>query len=264
MFPIPFNFPFRKKDGTITTMDDAISSGGGGEPYVLPTASAITKGGIKIGNRLTMNGEVLSADAQIPTYTESDNGKVLTVNDSGELEWDTKGSGGGDYMLSFDFTKYGNVTRDNVVYSSAGATFNNTSGFMVLLGVVESTSTTINDITIYTDVASLALTSGTHRRFIMGTPQEGLIYRDSGKWAFYRGSWEDSEITDGNYFNDSKVKIYVDNNNKWHIYKNNVLVFEPAGALALDSKLMIGSASNSINNGIITGVRIYSGNYTET
>lgn len=58
MFPLPWNFPFRKKDGTMTTIDDAISSGGGGG-YTLPTASASTKGGVKIGEGLTMDGEVL-------------------------------------------------------------------------------------------------------------------------------------------------------------------------------------------------------------
>ena len=38
-------------------------TGGGGTPYTLPTASADTKGGVKIGTGLSMNGEVLSADA---------------------------------------------------------------------------------------------------------------------------------------------------------------------------------------------------------
>ena len=59
MFPIPFNFPFRKKNGNITTIGDAISEGGGGEPYVLPTASASVKGGVKIGDGLEMDGETL-------------------------------------------------------------------------------------------------------------------------------------------------------------------------------------------------------------
>ena len=63
MFPIPWNKLFRKKDGTITTIDEAISSGGGGGGgYTLPTASANTKGGIKIGSGLRMDGEVLSVD----------------------------------------------------------------------------------------------------------------------------------------------------------------------------------------------------------
>ena len=63
MFPIPWNKLFRKKDGTITTIDEAISSGGGGGGgYTLPTASTNTKGGIKIGNGLIMDGEVLNVD----------------------------------------------------------------------------------------------------------------------------------------------------------------------------------------------------------
>lgn len=94
MFPIPWNKLFRKKDGSITTLDDAISSGGGGEPYTLPTASASTKGGIKIGSGLTMNGEVLSADAQLPAYTSSESGKVLGVDAEGNLVWVTVSSGG--------------------------------------------------------------------------------------------------------------------------------------------------------------------------
>lgn len=65
MFPIPFNFPFRKKDGSLITIDDAISSGGGGG-YTLPTASAETKGGIKIGSGLSMSGEVLNNSNPTP------------------------------------------------------------------------------------------------------------------------------------------------------------------------------------------------------
>ena len=91
MFPIPFNFPFRKKDGSITTMDEAISSGGGS--YTLPTASANTKGGVKIGDGLNMSGEVLKVSNPIPAHSSIDSGKVLTVNDDGEMEWDTPTGG---------------------------------------------------------------------------------------------------------------------------------------------------------------------------
>lgn len=67
MFPINFNFPFRKKDGSISTIGDEINSGGGGG-YELPTASAETKGGIKIGSGLSMSGEVLNNSNPTP-YT---------------------------------------------------------------------------------------------------------------------------------------------------------------------------------------------------
>ena len=66
MFPIRWNFPFRKKDGSLSTIGDEIESGGGGGGYTLPTASAETKGGVKIGSGLTMTGEVLSNNNPTP------------------------------------------------------------------------------------------------------------------------------------------------------------------------------------------------------
>lgn len=70
MFPIPWNKLFRKKDGSIVTIDEAISSGGGGGGgYVLPTASADTKGGVKVGPGMRMTGEVLDrSDFIAPAY----------------------------------------------------------------------------------------------------------------------------------------------------------------------------------------------------
>ncbi len=66
MFPIPFNIPFRKKDGSLSTLGDELNNGGGGSSYTLPTASADTKGGVKIGEGLTMDGEVLKNNNPTP------------------------------------------------------------------------------------------------------------------------------------------------------------------------------------------------------
>ena len=87
MFPLPWNRAYRKKDGSLSTIDEAIQDGGG--QYELPTASSDTKGGVKIGNGLTMTGDVLSADAQLPNYSVSEAGKVLVVNNEGSLDWAT-------------------------------------------------------------------------------------------------------------------------------------------------------------------------------
>lgn len=58
MFPIPWNKLFRKKDGSITTLDDAISSGGGGGGgYTLPPATESTLGGIKVGSGLSVESD---------------------------------------------------------------------------------------------------------------------------------------------------------------------------------------------------------------
>ena len=69
-----------------------------------------------------------------------------------------------------------------------------------------------------------------------------------------------TNITDGSFFNNSTFKLVVDKDGLWRIYKNGVLVFEPnAGVLMSNTapSIVIGSASNSINNAVITGMRVY-------
>ena len=68
MFPLNFNFPFRKSNGELTTLGKMFENSGGGGSYTLPTASASTKGGVKIGSGLTMDGETLNNDNPTP-YT---------------------------------------------------------------------------------------------------------------------------------------------------------------------------------------------------
>ena len=106
MFPLPFNFPFRKKDGSMTTIGDAISSGGGS--YTLPTASANTKGGVKIGAGLTMDGETLKntnpTPFTLPVASDETLGGVkvgsgLSINENGVLS--ASGGGGGSVHLFY-------------------------------------------------------------------------------------------------------------------------------------------------------------------
>lgn len=85
MFPLPWNKAYRKQDGSLTTLSQAIASGG--SSYELPTASSETKGGVKIGSGLLMTGEVLSAVAELPVYSISEAGKVLGITNEGTLAW---------------------------------------------------------------------------------------------------------------------------------------------------------------------------------
>lgn len=61
MFPLRWNFPLIKKNGERTTIGNALENAG--SPYTLPTASAETKGGVKIGSGLVMTGDVLSTES---------------------------------------------------------------------------------------------------------------------------------------------------------------------------------------------------------
>lgn len=57
------------------------TGGGGGTPYTLPTASADTKGGVKIGEGLTMTGEVLSVSGVNASNVSYDNTTVKLALD---------------------------------------------------------------------------------------------------------------------------------------------------------------------------------------
>lgn len=58
MFPINFNFPFRKSNGELTTIGKMIeNAGGGGEPYELPPATANNLGGVKIGEGINVTSD---------------------------------------------------------------------------------------------------------------------------------------------------------------------------------------------------------------
>ena len=222
MFPIPWNFPFRKKNGDVTTIGEVVGGGG----------------------------------SDIPSHTTADAGKVLTVGDDGSLEWNEKGAGGGDSLLNYNFTKYGERTVMGVNFSSVGAEFT-TDKAMIDTGV------TFNDITVYIDVDSLNFTEGGNKRLLMATVSSGFVYRSTGYWGLYSNNWYMSEISDPAFFDNSKIKIYIDSNGLWHIYRNNVLVFEPNATLN-NNRMTIGSNDgNSINGTILTGVRIYAGDYTE-
>ena len=207
-----------------TTLNDEVTVNVSGS-----SATLITK-------NITQNGTYNASSDNADGYSQ------VVVNVSG---------GGGDSVFgAFDFTK-ASFTQNNVVFNSNGATFSTTNG-RIPIPIARS------DMTIELDVASMSLTSGTHRRFIMASSTNGFIYRSTGVWAFYNGSWKDSNITDGDFFDNCTVKVIIDNNNFWHIYKNGVLVWEPTLAQELGNDTStIGASGSSINNAVITKMRIY-------
>ena len=112
MFPISFNFPFRKKDGSLSTIGDEITNGGGGSGYTLPTASAEVKGGIKVGSGLTMSGETLNnsnpTPYALPTASAEVKGGIkvgsgLSIDENGVLSA-SGGSSGGTTIKTLEAT----------------------------------------------------------------------------------------------------------------------------------------------------------------
>lgn len=232
---------------------------------------------------ITQNGTVdvtdyASADVAVPnSYAAGDEGKVVsngalvaqtaratditsngtydtTLND--EVTVNVSGGGGSNSFLDMDFSKFpsGATLMTNVSVSDGKAVFSQTGG-RISLPIVYGA------VTIEIDVKDMNLTRNQHRRFIMATNEQGFIYRDNGKWSFYaNNAWaSDSSISDGSYFANSTLKVIIDSNGYWHIYKDNVLVYEPDRNLTLNSNtgILIGSNSASINAVSITGIHIY-------
>ena len=83
MFPIPWNFPFRKKNGDVTTIGEMIGGGGGG--------------------------------SDIPEHTAADAGKVLAVDDNGGLTWATISGGS-----NFGKGSLKNITLNPAINASEG------------------------------------------------------------------------------------------------------------------------------------------------
>lgn len=259
MFPLTSNEAYIKSTGERSTLGAVI----GGGSQNLPTASADTKGCVKIGSGLKMTGEVLSAD-QVPAHTIAEAGKVLTVADDGTLEWDTKGEGGGDAFINIDFKKLGTRTVTNVDYAPAsGAHFKQANSVYTIANLG---SNNLKNISIFIDIGltDMPTTHSTHRRFVIGGTETGFIYRSNGTWAIYAGSWVDSQITDSHYFDNSTLKIYIDDDLKWHVYKGDTLIVELTTQTITGAALTIGSTSgDSVTDVYITGIRVYNGNYTE-
>lgn len=63
--------PQSRVEALLLELKAAIEGGGGGGGYVLPTASTTVKGGIKVGDGLEMDGEVLKATGADAAITEN-------------------------------------------------------------------------------------------------------------------------------------------------------------------------------------------------
>lgn len=117
---------------------------------------------------------------------------------------------------------------------------------------------------IWIDTLSITDTGRNNRVFMFtrNNPYNSGFYwkYTDQEWAVYDNvaGVQRSGISDPTYFDDCVLKIVIDNNGKWHIYKNNIVVFEPPTAITLQyTAFALGAATDSCNNMTITKFKIY-------
>tara|TARA_Y100001970_G_scaffold54576_1_gene69232 strand:+ start:916 stop:1788 length:873 start_codon:yes stop_codon:yes gene_type:complete len=143
--------------------------------YTLPTASSTVLGGIKVGNRLTINSGVLEADVQASTYGNSDvdthlnqsnptSGYVLSWNGSDYAWVDNAGYSNSDvdthlnqsnptsgHVLSWNGSDYAWTAQTGTTYSAGtglslvGTTFNVTSTYTSSRTTAVATTSSLAD-----------------------------------------------------------------------------------------------------------------------
>ena len=215
----------------------------------------VSGGGTLIQKTITQNGTYNASSDNADGYSQ------VTVNVQG---------GGPPYkILDFDFTQSlvdrvsgyeptvsgATLTQDGLLFSSASDYLKFTKkysadGFAYEIDVVEIVKKT---------------TAASHGRFLMFADSKGFIYRSTRVWAFYggaSGTWAtNSNITDPTFFDDSTIKIIVDDSGYWHIYKDDVLVYEPdqtGSFLPNSTYFSIGSSGGaSMFDVLISGMRVY-------
>lgn len=236
-------------------MSDAIDqiSGGGGitvEPlsvntngtYTAPAGKAYSPVNVSVPGSATLIAKNITQNGTYNASSDNADGYssvTVDVPDGG--------------IIKVDRRNWGSYTDHGVDFNSGQMEFNLRTDY-VRISPVKPVG-----ITVEVDIASMTMTLGNyHKRFVMASETRGLVYRkDTSKWGFYVTAWEDSDISDINYFDDSTIKIEIDSNGYWHIYKDNTLIFEPAASLNLTDFQIGSSGGQSIDAAIITGIRIY-------
>lgn len=184
---------------------------------------------------------------------------------------DIPGGGGGGVvkMAEWDFSVSGTDSINNFSVATSYVTALSTGYQLTASNSVIRLPYDLRNSSFFyeIDIGSMSLSTPlSHQRFFMFTDNSGFIFRNNGHWSFYQGSgWAtDSSLTSFDYFANSKMGIYIDIKNSWHIYKDGVLVYEPDRFYALQQstyQLTIGSpGGQSAYTELIKGLTVYNGN----
>lgn len=218
----------------------------------------------------------------IPNYTAGDNVTIENGVISATDTTYTAGSGisitngvisatgeTGAQPIYFDFTK-NLIDKNHFVcpssttkYANNGLTFNSANDYFAVNRFLLA-----KNMAYELDIASMNITDTTRHNTLFryqnvgGNQNAGFIYRyQSLKWAVWDSfnGWQESEISDKDYFNNSILKVKILSDGKWEIYKDDVLVFAPSIAPVFEGtdSFGLGSPSACITNITINSFKIY-------
>lgn len=151
-----------------------------------------------------------------------------------------------DSVNGLEATLTSGASRD-----SNGVTISGASGRIVLPKGVQGFMRTF-------EIEVGDITSATGSVFLITSGGDGIGYKD-GSWRLYSGSWDTAtNVTDLDAFANGVIKIYIDENGYWHIYKDDVLLWDSNKTLVpANQTATIGYSSNSLRTMVIKSVKVY-------
>lgn len=195
---------------------------------------------------------------------DAETGEVNIPLVTGDLVVKARVDAVGDFLYDWDLTR--SVTDENgVSLTLSGATQGVTGVTIADANDYIRIPYTPNNVsfTIEVDVAEYVRQSTSHGRMIMCSGDCGFIYRSSGVWALYLGSWTNSAISDVAYLNGKTVQFHCEaaGSNTYYIsvYVDGELLVSHSTAYTLTSsnQFMIGSSgSQSAYKLVVSSLRV--------
>lgn len=194
----------------------------------------------------------------------SSNSRLVAINgikyadNSKCLYWDFTKS-------SLDMNFFSPANLSNATIGSSGAVMTNNTGYIEFQNFLLR-----KNMSYEIQIESMNITDTSRQNNIFrfknlsSNNEAGFLYRyQTLKWVVWDSvnSWQESEITDKDYFNNCTMKIKTLSDGKWEIYKDNVLVFTTPLPVTFEGTASWGIGSPADNRSVtgmtISSVKIY-------
>ena len=261
-------------DTPTVTLTSISATYSGGDVVVGTALTALT--GIVVtatysdGSTATVTGYALSGEIAegSNTITVSYGGKTTTFTVTGvdESGGDT-GETTGNLLYNWDFTNSltdsvsgQTATLSGATQDSDGLHIASASDYTLLGDIIGSGNNRTLEVEFGT-VEDSGFT-GHGRMITMGNSEtnfdRGFIYHSTGAWAYYNGTWQDSEETSKTAISGKTLKMAYKSDNTCSVYLDGTLILESVSSKILTYKyIAIGAAANAFYNATIKSVKVY-------